>query len=151
MPQYAFPSPLGDLTLTEEDGAIVSLDWGRGQNSEKTPLLETARSQLDAYFDGHLEPFDLPFAPHGTTFQNKVWTALCQIPAGTTRSYGELAQKVASAPRAVGGACARNPIPIFIPCHRVLAAGGLSGGYTAPGGLSTKTYLLELEGVQIPH
>ena len=150
MPQYAFPTPLGDLTLTEEDNHLVSVDWGRGQESVETPLLKSTRQQLDDYFDGKLTVFDLPLNPAGTAFQKRAWRALSKIPAGKTRSYGQLAKTLKSAPRAVGGACARNPIPIIIPCHRVLAAGGLSGGYTAPGGLETKAYLLQLEGVDLP-
>ena len=149
MPQYAFPSPLGELTVTEENRSIIALDWGRGCDSVETPLLKKVRTYLDDYFDGKDRKLDIPLGPQGTEFQVRVWRALEAIPYGTTRSYGELAKTLHSAPRAIGGACGRNPIPILIPCHRVLAAGGLSGGYTAPGGLTTKSYLLNLEGVQL--
>ena len=86
MPQLSLHTPLGDLTLSEEDGAIVALDWGRGRDQEPTPLLLRARDQLHDYFDGTRISFDLPLAPHGTAFQRKVWDALCTIPAGQTRS-----------------------------------------------------------------
>ena len=101
--------------------------------------------QLDAYFAGHLTRFDLPLAPSGSPFEVGVWTAMAEIPYGETRVYGELAASVGSAPRAVGRACGRNPIPIVIPCHRVLAKAGL-GGYSGSGGLATKRHLLALEG-----
>lgn len=144
--QLSFNSPLGALTVTEVDGVIVALDWGWGMESQETPLLAEARRQLDAYFDRELKAFDLPLDPHGTVFQRKVWDALCTIPWGEVRSYGELAHMVGSAPRAIGGACGRNPIPIIIPCHRVLATGGGIGGYSGLDGVETKVRLLRLEG-----
>lgn len=145
MPQLSLHTPLGEITVTEEEGAIVALDWGRGRDQEATPLLEAARDQLHAYFDGERSSFQLPLAPHGTAFQRRVWAALCRIPAGTTRSYLEVAREVGSAPRAVGQANGRNPIPIIIPCHRVIAADGGAGGYSGDGGLDTKRFLLALE------
>ena len=138
--------PLGQLTLFEEEGAIVSLDWGAVEGGEETPLLKDAIRQLDAYFDGDLTSFDLPLRPEGTAFQKKLWTALGTIPYGETLTYGQLASRIDSGPRAIGGACGRNPIPIIIPCHRVLAAGGKMGGYSGEGSLDTKTFLLRLEG-----
>jgi methylated-DNA-[protein]-cysteine S-methyltransferase len=109
------------------------------------PLLGEAARQLDAYFAGRLTRFDLALAPTGSPFEQLVWTAMRAIPYGETRCYGELAAAVGSAPRAVGRACGRNPIPIVIPCHRVLARTGL-GGYSGAGGLTTKRRLLMLEG-----
>ena len=147
MPQLSLHTPLGDLTLSEEDGAIVALDWGRGRDQEPTPLLLRARDQLQDYFDGIRTAFDLPLAPHGTAFQRKVWDALCTIPAGQTRSYLDVAQQVGCrAPRAIGQANGANPIPILIPCHRVVAANGALGGYSGGEGAATKRYLLDLEG-----
>lgn len=146
MPQLSLHSPVGDLTLSEEGGAIVALDWGWARDQAETPLLRRGKRQLEHYFDGDPRPFHLPLVPAGTPFQQAVWLAMSEIPAGQTRSYGELAAAVGSAARAVGGACGANPIPIIVPCHRVLAAGGALGGYSGEGGLETKIALLRLEG-----
>lgn len=145
-PQLSYNSPVGDLTVSEDDGAIVALDFGRGMTQTHTPLLDEAVTQLAAYFDGSLTAFDLPLAPHGTLFRQKVWDLMCAIPYGRTRSYADLAHDLSSAPRAIGGACGANPIPVIIPCHRVLAANGQLGGYSGGEGLPTKIALLRLEG-----
>ena len=145
MPQLSLLTNLGDLTISEEDGAIVALDWGRGRDQQETPLLCRARDQLHDYFDGKRLTFDLPLAPHGSAFQKRVWAALCAIPPGETRSYADIARTIGSAPRAVGGANGANPIPIIIPCHRVVAADGSLGGYSGGDGPATKRYLLDLE------
>lgn len=145
MPQRSCLTPLGEVTVSEEDGAIVALDWGRGRDQDRTPLLDQAIAQLQDYFDGRRATFDLPLAPHGTAFQRRVWNALQAIPAGETRSYGDLARALNSAARAIGQANGSNPIPIFIPCHRVLAAGGALGGYSGGDGPPTKLWLLEHE------
>ncbi|WP_142849184.1 methylated-DNA--[protein]-cysteine S-methyltransferase [Telmatospirillum sp. J64-1] len=144
-------SPMGQITIAEEDGFLVSLDWGAAPpGGEETPLLARAREQLDEYFDGKRQDFDLPLRPHGTAFQKRVWEALTAIPYGRTRSYGELATELGSSPRAIGGACGRNPLPIIIPCHRVLGMGGALGGYSAMDGVEAKRYLLGLEGCELP-
>ncbi|WP_373088207.1 methylated-DNA--[protein]-cysteine S-methyltransferase [Sneathiella sp.] len=147
MAQLSLHSPIGDLTVTEEDGQIISLDWGwvPSEWQSETPLLRTASDQLNQYFDGEIGDFDLPMAPPGTEFQKKVWAEMLKIPAGRTKSYGEIAKILGSAAQPVGSACGANPIPILIPCHRVLAAGGAMGGYSGLGGLETKTALLRLE------
>jgi len=145
MTSLSFHSPLGPLTLFEEDDAIIVLEWGRAPEDETSPLLDEAKKQLDAYFDRKLTNFDLPLSPPGTDFQKRVWRGMSQIPYGETRTYGDLARKISSGARPVGTACGRNPIPIIIPCHRVVASTGL-GGYTGQGGLETKSYLLKLEG-----
>ncbi|WBV43121.1 methylated-DNA--[protein]-cysteine S-methyltransferase [Pseudoroseomonas cervicalis] len=145
MPQLSFLTPLGTLTLSEEDGAIVALDWGRGRDQEETPLLIAARDQVQDYFDGQRTSFDLPLAPYGSAFQQKVWAALRAIPSGETRSYAELAATIGSIARAVGQANRANPIPIIIPCHRVIGAGGKLGGFSGGEGAATKRYLLDLE------
>ena len=145
MPQLSLHTPLGEITVSEEDGAIVSLDWGRGSDQEATPLLREAREQLHDYFDGKRVTFQLPLAPHGTPYQRRVWDALTRIPPGETRSYLDIAREIASVPRAVGQANGRNPIPIIIPCHRVIAATGALGGFSGGDGPSTKRYLLEHE------
>lgn len=146
MPQLSFQSPIGALTLTEEDGRLISLDWGWGCLQEATPLLEAARQQIQEYFDGRRQSFDLPLAPPGTAFQQRVWDALRSIPFGEVRRYGELASVLGTAPRALGSACGRNPLPILIPCHRVVAQSGGLGGYSGLDGIETKRFLLRLEG-----
>ena len=95
---------------------------------------------------GSRRSFDLPVSSAGTVHDHAVWQALRDIPPGETRSYGDIARTVRSSPRAVGGACGRNPLPIIVPCHRIVAAGGALGGYSGPGGLQTKQFLLKLEG-----
>jgi len=138
-------SPIGNLVIDEEGRAITAIRWSDERASNGSPLLAEAARQLDAYFAGTLSRFDLPLRPAGSHFERRVWSAMQKIPYGKTRSYGELATGIGSAPRAVGGACGKNPIPIVIPCHRVLAKSGL-GGYSGSGGLKTKQALLTLEG-----
>lgn len=156
MARISLVSPLGPLTLREERGALASLTWegpanGFGRGAQPTsPLLAAAKEQLEAYFTGRLDRFDLPLAPAGTRFQRSVWELLAEVPYGATDSYGSLARRLRTAPRAVGAACARNPIPIVIPCHRVLGAGERLGGYSGRGGLETKRFLLRLEGTSAP-
>lgn len=150
MPCHGFDSPLGPLVVTEENGAIVALNWGRESAgtamSTPTPLLQRATDQVLAYCQGARQAFDVPLAPPGTPFQRRVWAALCGIPFGVLCSYGALATALGTAPRAIGGACARNPIAILIPCHRVIGADGRLGGYSGDRGLETKRRLLTLEG-----
>jgi methylated-DNA-[protein]-cysteine S-methyltransferase len=145
MPQLSLHTPLGEVTISEDGGAIVALDWGRGRDQEATPLLREACDQLQKYFDGKRMSFDLPLAPEGSDFQKRVWAALCAIPPGETRSYADIARTIGSAPRAVGGANGANPIPLFIPCHRVIAADGSLGGYSGGDGPATKRFLLDHE------
>ncbi|MBB5688287.1 methylated-DNA--[protein]-cysteine S-methyltransferase [Roseomonas alkaliterrae] len=146
MPQLSLLTPLGEITVSEEDGAIVALDWGRGRDQTETTLLRRARDQLQDYFDGTRTAFDLPLAPHGTPFQRRVWEALRAIPHGETRSYAEVARAVGCrAARAIGQANGANPIPILIPCHRVVAADGSLGGYSGGEGEATKRFLLDHE------
>ena len=145
MPSLSISSPIGQLTIDEENAAIVAIRWADMPAGNGSPLLAEAARQLDAYFAGQLSHFDLPLAPAGSSFEAQVWSAMQLIPYGETRSYGDLASAIGSAPRPVGRACGRNPIPIVIPCHRVLARGGL-GGYSGSGGLATKQRLLALEG-----
>lgn len=152
MPYISFATPIGDLSLFEEKGKLVAVEWGRAQSDKNgggksTPLLDRARKQLDEYFDGKRKKFDLPLALSGTPYQVKVWTAIARIPFGQTKSYGDLAHETDSGPRAVGGACGRNPIGIIVPCHRVLGSHGSLGGYSGAGGLETKKRLLKLEGL----
>jgi methylated-DNA-[protein]-cysteine S-methyltransferase len=137
-------TPVGDLSVSEADGAIVAIDWGWGRDQDATALLIRARDQLHAYFDGALTAFDLPLAPAGTSYRQRVWRALCAIPYGETRSYAQIAAAAGGVPRSVGQANGANPIPIIIPCHRVLAAADI-GGYSGGDGVITKRQLLALE------
>ena len=137
-------TPIGHLILEEDRGALVAVRWGDGVGGNGSPLLAEAARQLDAYFAGGLTEFDLPLRAAGSAFERRVWAEMARIPYGETRCYGDLAAAIGSAPRAVGGACGRNPIPIVVPCHRVLAKSGL-GGYSGAGGLKTKQTLLSLE------
>jgi len=144
VPQLSLHSPIGDISVSEEDGAVVAVDWGWGSRQSATPLLRRARDQLHAYFDGVLTEFDLPLAPAGTPYQRRVWQALCAIPYGGTRSYRDIAETAGGSARSAGQANGRNPIPIIIPCHRVVATTHL-GGYSGGDGLATKRWLLALE------
>jgi methylated-DNA-[protein]-cysteine S-methyltransferase len=126
----------------------VSADATNGTEAGGGPQarvrLAAARRQLEEYFAGERREFDLPLAPEGSVFQQRVWAALREIPFGETRSYGDLAEKLGSSPRAVGRANATNPICVIVPCHRVNGADGSLTGYA--GGLDNKRWLLEHEG-----
>jgi methylated-DNA-[protein]-cysteine S-methyltransferase len=145
MNSLSISSPIGNLVIDEDNGAIVAIRWADEKTGNGSPLLAEAARQLDAYFAGSLSDFDLPLRPAGSDFETRVWAAMQDIPYGETRCYGDLAAAARSAPRAVGRACGKNPIPIVIPCHRVLGKGWL-GGYSGSGGLTTKKALLALEG-----
>lgn len=149
-------SPIGPLRLVEHHGAITAIEFtpfrkgtGRplGDRDDADPVLVECGRQLAAYFAGGLTEFDLPLAPEGTQFQRRVWKELLEIKHGTTATYGEIAGRLGmaswSAARAVGVANGRNPIPIVIPCHRVIGANGSLTGYA--GGLERKQALLDLE------
>jgi methylated-DNA-[protein]-cysteine S-methyltransferase len=144
-------SPCGPLTLISDGKALRHCEFENPRYPyEPAPrgedkIIANARRQLDAYFAGKLRAFDLPLAPQGTEFQQRVWKALLKIPYGKTRSYGEQAVTIGSpkAVRAVGLANGRNPIAIIIPCHRVIGANGSLTGYG--GGMDRKRLLLDLE------
>lgn len=138
------PTPTGPVTLTEEAGAITAVDWG-GCGSDHTSLLDRAAAQMAAYFADPANGFDVPLRVKGSGFQRAVCDAMRAIPVGHTRTYGEIAGDLNAPPQAVGQACGGNPIPIIIPCHRVLAATGL-GGFSGAGGVETKVALLRHEG-----
>lgn len=149
MSACAIETPIGPLSLQADESAVSAMRFGAGGAQDASPLLDAAEAQLREYFAGARRTFDLPLAPHGTAFQQRVWTALRAIPYGETRTYGELAAAIGSpnASRAVGMANHRNPIPIIIPCHRVIGANGTLTGYA--GGLEIKRKLLALEGINI--
>lgn len=152
--ECSLASPLGQLRLVSSGGKLTQLSWGgqpalhleSAQNCSN-PVLEQAAEELNAYFAGSTAGFNVALAPQGTRFQCAVWQALGALSFGSAVSYGELASQVGSpkGARAVGSAVGANPIPIIIPCHRVLGAGGRLGGFS--GGLSIKRQLLSLEGI----
>lgn len=140
----------GDIYLVEENNAISCLCFQHKEsfiqkNCSETSLLKLAFNQIDEYLDGNRKFFNLPLSLNGTSFQKKVWNELCNIPYGETTSYKFIAEKISQplAYRAVGMANHKNPIPIIIPCHRVIGSGGKLVGYA--GGLDIKTKLLNLE------
>lgn len=150
-------SPIGRIEITSDGNAITSLSIERAgtlpydeldENSSK--LLDLAAKQLGEYFSGKRRTFELPLAAHGTEFQESIWNKLADIEWGDVRSYGELGILAgrASAGRAVGGAVGANPIPIIIPCHRVLAGNHRITGYSGGDGIPTKVWLLEHEGIK---
>ena len=153
-PTFTMPmdTPVGQLVL-ESDGDVLIGIWlpsqattTRGDGHDAPPVLKDTVTQLEEYFVGERTEFDVPMDLDGTPFQKDVWTELTRIPYGKTISYGELARRVGrpKGPRAVGQANGKNPIPIIVPCHRVLASTGI-GGYG--GGLPMKRSLLAVEGV----
>ena len=147
MISFSFESPVGEVGVAEDEGKIVWVGFGEAEGRRGTsPLLRDAEGQLRAYFAGRLHKFDLPLGLRGTEFQKRVWRALCRIPYGETRSYGEVAAMIGNpkACRAVGMANNRNPVSIIVPCHRVVGSDGSLVGYG--GGLGVKKFLLELEG-----
>ena len=144
-------SPVGRLALEADCDALTGLRWtsaGDAAHDEgSTALLKEAARQLERYFARTLMRFDLPLAARGTDFQKSVWKMMSEIPYGETATYGGMAMALGSGPRAIGMACGRNPIPIIVPCHRVLGSGGKEGGFSGGQGLPTKRKLLALEGV----
>lgn len=144
MAERALNTPVGWLTLTEDGGVITNLDWRKGRN-DPSALLDRAAEQLTAYFAGALSRFDLPVAPQGSSLVKRVCAEMMAIPLGETRTYGDLARKLGVPAQAIGQACGANPIPVIIPCHRILGANGL-GGFSGAGGVETKVWLLRHEG-----
>lgn len=143
MPARSFDTPLGPVTVHEADGAIVRLDWARGA-ADDTPVLRAAEIQLTAYFAGERRHFDLPIRINASAAQQAVCAAMLAIPMGETRTYGDLARALTLSAQAVGQLCGGNPIPIIVPCHRILGASTL-GGFSAPGGIEAKVWLLRHE------
>ena len=152
MSSRAVATPIGTLGLTASERGLTSVRWSaQGLPEDSSPVLDEAAAQLDAYFAGELVDFDLPLDLAGTGFQRQCWLALATIPYGQTVSYGEQARRLGLGPdaaRAVGSANGQNPIPVILPCHRVIGANGSLTGFG--GGLHLKRYLLELEGALLP-
>ncbi len=144
------PTPIGDFTLFSNGQAITAfLPAADGQPKRSCTLIEVARAQLEQYFAGERRAFDLPLAPEGTPFQRSVWQALTRVEYGRTASYGQIAAAIGNprAVRAVGGAVGANPIPVIIPCHRIIRADGGIGGFAL--GLDAKRVLLNREGIRL--
>jgi methylated-DNA-[protein]-cysteine S-methyltransferase len=155
MYQAVMATPLGRIGIRMTGEAVSELDYLPADTPEQPPndaATRTVVEQLKAYFHDPRYQFTVPLAPGGTAFQQRAWAVLQAIPPGTVLSYGELAQKLDTAARAIGGACRNNPIPILIPCHRVVGRQGL-GGYTGAltgDPLGIKRWLLRHEGVETP-
>lgn len=145
MKQRSLPTPFGDLTVTEVDGAITALEWCWVDTQDTSTLLLEAVAQLEAYVAGTRENFDLPLHVAASPFQRDVCRLMSDIPYGYTRTYGEIASDLGVPAQAVGQACGANPIPVIIPCHRVMGAKGLTG-FSGRGGVETKVALLRHEG-----
>jgi methylated-DNA-[protein]-cysteine S-methyltransferase len=150
--QSVVDTPIGPLGLVASDTALQSVAFNSRLKPEGTsPVLDEAARQLEAYFEGELVSFDLPLELRGTDFDTSCWRALASIPYGQTVSYGEQARRLGldyAAARAVGAANGRNPLPIVLPCHRVIGADGSLTGFG--GGLHVKRFLLEHEGALLP-
>lgn len=143
-------TPFGPVSVAAQGDRLTCISFRHRNDRNITGLLREAARQLAAYFDGTLRAFDLPLAPAASPFQDRLRHAMCAIPFGETRSYADLARTLGSAPRAVGQGCGRNPLPIVVPCHRVVAASGKLGGFSAGEGPATKQRLLAHESAQQP-
>ena len=141
----SFLSQVGWITVFEKSKKIISVEWGQAKNHPETPLLAEARRQLTEYFNKERKKFTIPLELTGTNFQKSVWYNISKIPYGKTNTYGEIAKKLNSAARAIGNACGKNPIPIFIPCHRVMGSNNKLTGFSGGSGIKTKEALLHLE------
>src|SRR6185369_5430944 len=145
-------TPFAVLGIRERRGAIVAIDYlplDSPTLAPASPLAAEAARQLQAFVDDPQYGFDLPVETNGTPFEDRIWDEIRTIPPGRVRTYGEVARRTASMPRAVGGACGRNPLPLIIPCHRVIAAGGGLGGFMRgrdDHALAIKRWLLHHEG-----
>lgn len=145
---FIYPTPLGRITLASDGHALTHMAFGATEFSgayEPSALTNEASTEIQQYLAGKRRSFDVPLNPHGTAFQKRVWKELTRIPYGQTRSYQDVARALgnARAVRAVGMANKHNPLPVFIPCHRVIGANGNLVGYAF--GLKIKQYLLNLE------
>ncbi|MBV7396306.1 methylated-DNA--[protein]-cysteine S-methyltransferase [Mameliella sediminis] len=144
MPALCIDTPTGRFEIIETEGAITRATWTDSAARDDTPLLNRAAAQVAAYFDGTLTEFDLPFRVEASPFQQQVCAQIAAIPFGETTTYGEIAKTLNAPPQAVGRGCGGNPIPLFIPCHRVLGTNGL-GGFSGGTGVETKVALLRHE------
>lgn len=159
MTKAHYQTPIGVIAVTLENECITELELGQFEpqatdvryDSHYTGVLKQLGEQLSRYFAESHSRFKVSTQNQGTAYQRRVWQALQQIPAGQIRTYGQLAEQLHSSPRAVGNACRQNPVPLLVPCHRVVAANGLGGfgGETQGKRVAMKRWLLEHEGVAI--
>lgn len=152
MGQSSITTPVGTLTLSSNGRAITRVTWFRAGddvgNADSDPILEAAKAEIDQYFSGRLTEFQTPVHLEGSPLQLSVWQAMRTIPFGQVLTYGDVAKAVGSEPQAVGTACGQNPIPVIVPCHRIVGAGGKLTGFSGGNGIETKAYLLDLESGQ---
>jgi len=149
---FSVLTPIGLIRVSVADGQVNGIDLDTGSTADsalREELPKRVKAELERYFLDPQAAFSVPIAPRGTAFQQRVWEAMLRIPAGQVRSYGEIAREIGSGARAVGNACRRNPIPLIIPCHRVVSAQGIGGYSGATDGrkLAIKRWLLAHEGV----
>ncbi len=150
MPEASLMTPVGVVTIVESGGCLARVTWRAAEAGSLSPLLRTALGRLEGYFAGEpLAVSDLPLAPAPTAFQARIRTALCTLARGTIITYGALARDLGTSPRAVGTACGRNPLPLFVPCHRVVGAGHQPRGFSGAGGIATQRQLLALESITL--
>ena len=139
-------TPLGSLVLNEHDNHLVDLSWNYEHHLNSSPVLDQAAEEIQAYLNKDLRDFTVSTKfNRGTEFQRKVWQAIAEIPYGETVTYNDIAREIKSSPRAVGTACGKNPLPLIIPCHRVVGASGKLTGYSGGDGTLTKQILLDFE------
>ena len=139
-------TPFGDLSISADDHAVRRVRWGKEDDATPHPLLDQAAQEIAEYVDGARQHFDVPIRVDGSGFQRDVCAAMQAIPFGETRTYGDIAKDLGVTPQAVGQACGANPIPILIPCHRVMGANGKLVGFSGGTGVETKVALLKHEG-----
>lgn len=139
-------TPMGVLEIEASDEGVTSLIWAKSEGkTEKHPVITQAIKELEGYFTGKLKEFDVPLDIDGTAFQCKVWAAMGDVPYGKTVTYGALAKKLKTSARAVGGACGANPVPVIVPCHRIVGSDNKLTGYSGGSGVKTKQALLKHE------
>ncbi|VEJ21318.1 methylated-DNA--[protein]-cysteine S-methyltransferase [Neisseria animaloris] len=146
-----YSAPFGNITLIfDAEENLVEVNLHGKLEYAPYPLPEAWKKKLDDYFSGRLKNFNHPISTQGTVFQQKVWQAIAEIPAGEVLTYQDIARKIGSHPRAVGGACGKNPLALVVPCHRVVAKQGLGGFSSGEGdALAIKRWLLQHEGIEI--
>lgn len=152
MGQKTISTPVGALTLSSNGHAITRVTWPRSDDittdCESEPILEAAALEIRKYFSGMLTEFRVPVHLEGSALQLGVWKAIRAIPFGRVLTYGDVAKAIGSEPQAVGTACGQNPIPVIVPCHRIVGAGGRLTGFSGGAGIETKSFLLDLESGQ---
>jgi methylated-DNA-[protein]-cysteine S-methyltransferase len=142
--KLSFQTAIGPITLESDGDNILSLSFESSNGRYEIPALLHAKREIMEYLDGKRKEFSVPVKPKGTEYQKRVWNAALRVPYGETRTYSWIARMAGGSPRSAGNALGANPIPIIIPCHRVISKNGGLGGYS--GGLRIKEFLLELEG-----